>query len=146
MRYRIISTLLLLLMGTIKPLWAESNNYWQCMAHDALKKQWEAKSSYERVAANKAFETCKKESKVPTTCTAVQDSCNYFGKPIVITPGSSEGAIWKCTALDSAAHPWIKMSSNRDAAALSAKSTCVQHSSVPDTCYINLLTCININK
>ena len=146
MNNRIVSILFLALMGVIKPMWAENSSYWQCMARDGLKKQWDAKSSYERVATNKALEACKKESKVPTTCTAVQDSCNYVGKPTVNTPNSIDGAIWKCTALDSAAQAWPHVSTNRDAAALSAKSNCVQHSTVPDTCYINLLTCININK
>ena len=50
--------------------------------------------------------------------------------------------IWRCTALDQMAQSWVgHISANRDDAALDAEAYCQEHSSVPDSCYIDLLTC-----
>ncbi len=146
---KIFSIVLLLVLNSP---WAASNtapmtNYWQCNAHDNEKNQWIGKNPYARVATNKAFEACKKESRTPASCKAPQSTCEY------IVNGVSTGAYalsdhstWQCIALDQLAKTWVgDTHSNRDDAALAAKSYCKKYSTVPDSCYINLLTCKNIN-
>jgi hypothetical protein len=55
--------------------------------------------------------------------------------------------MWQCTALDQTGEPWqSNFYSQRLDAALGAKAFCKEKSSVPDTCYINLVTCINKNE
>ncbi len=54
--------------------------------------------------------------------------------------------MWICTALDFTAEPWqSNLYPHRDDAALAAKDYCKQNSNVPDTCYINMVTCRNLN-
>ena len=135
MNRRIDLTLLVLLMLILKPAWSD-DNLWQCAVHDNKHKQWEARSAYERVATSKALEACKKESPVPASCTPTKESCDYYAQE------KTSSSHWKCTALDHTAKLWVgNLSSNKDDAALNAKAYCQEHSSLPDTCYINLLTC-----
>ena len=99
------------------------------------------KSLYERVSMNKAFDDCKKQSPVPTSCKAVKEGCEYFAHGISTRP------MWRCTALDQTAKPWVGNTySNEDEAALGAKEDCQKHSALPWTCYINLLTCKNLSE
>lgn len=146
MKQLIISILLCLCI--LKPVWADDNNYWQCVAHDSEKKQWMVKNVYEQVASNKAFEACKKESRAPVSCKAPKASCDHFsdGTDSAKQQATSSNAMWQCTALDQKATTWPGSTySNRDEAALGAKANCRKHSSLPDTCYVNFLTCKNIN-
>lgn len=158
MNNRIVATLFFSLIFITGSLWGNNtmaeNNYWQCTAYDSEEKQWIVKNAYERVAINKAFEACKKESRAPASCKATNESCDYFAngtnsnrpKVSVNMNRTFSDAMWQCTALDQMAKPWVgNPSSNKDDAALGAKAYCQQHSTVPDTCYINLLTCKNIN-
>ena len=144
MSSRIFLNLFFLLMILSNPIWA-NDDHWQCAAHDNQDKQWQAVSSYERVANNKAFEACKKESAVPASCKPTEDACDYImnGKSSNLKPHQeSSSSSWTCTALDQAAASWVgKTYNNKDDAALNAKTNCQEHSKVPDTCYINLLTC-----
>lgn len=142
MKNRTISTVIYLCI--VNPLWAnnptDTTNYWQCVAQDKEGKQWVAKGSYARVASNKAFEACKKTSRVPSSCKAAQDTCDHYDDGMIKNPG------WQCTALDRMAKPWSgRTYSSQDEAALAAKKYCQEHSSVPDTCYINLLTCHHLD-
>lgn len=116
------------------------NITWQCIARDTNQKQWIIKSNYQRNAINLALEACKKESTLPTTCQALDDDCDS------LINGFSTKPLWRCIALDQTATPWIgKLSSNRDNAALSAKASCKNQSTLPESCYINMLTCKNLN-
>lgn len=119
-------------------LWAGTSKSWQCTATDAQSKQWIIRNHYERQATNEAYALCKKESQVPQTCTVAHEACEAF------VNGVSTQIVWKCTALDRFAKPWISIAyRNRDDAAIAAKAYCEEQSQAPDSCYINLLTCKN---
>ena len=119
---------------------SREKNYWQCTASDHNDKQWVARSEYERGATNKAFEGCKKESSLPTSCKVAKENCEEIVKGVSTRP------MWQCTALDQMARPWrSSFYPQRDDAALGAKAYCQHNSKVPDSCYINLLTCKNMN-
>lgn len=123
------------------PLWANEAPYWRCTASDSDGKQWEEKSMYERAAISKAFDACKKQSQIPASCKADTGVCEGFDHGVSISPS------WQCTALDQNAKPWLSHSYvNMDDAAMAAKSTCEQRSVSPDSCYINLSTCKNLNQ
>ncbi|WP_133127790.1 hypothetical protein [Legionella nagasakiensis] len=116
------------------------DSYWQCSAYDQENNQWIAKSPYERTAINKAYDACKKQSRAPKTCKTAKESCDAIVKGRNIRP------MWRCTALDSMAKAWMSdIYRHRDDAALGAKAYCQQRSTVPASCYINLLTCKNLN-
>lgn len=116
-------------------------NYWKCVTHDKANKQWTARSPYRKVAINVAFSACKKESVVPATCKTSASSCEGF------VDGISTRPMWHCTAIDMAAQPWeSNYYSNRDDAALAAQAFCKENSTLPATCYINMVTCMNMNE
>jgi hypothetical protein len=118
---------------------AAAEDNWRCITVDAQNKQWIVNSSYQITALNKSFDECKKESNVPATCKVIKESCNMFIKE------ASKRAKWQCTALDHNAVTWVATSStNPDRAALSAKAYCRHNSAHPDSCYINLITCISL--
>lgn len=120
---------------------ADGSNYWQCTTYDATNKQWLARSTYEKIAINVAFAACKKESTAPATCSATKNNCEQ------IVLGFSIKPMWVCTALDRMAQPWrSNLYSQRLDAALAARAYCRQNSAVPETCYINLVTCVNRNS
>lgn len=134
------------------PLWAAN---WQCIAQDSEEKHWIAHSGYERTASNKALELCKKESHAPSTCSVPAETCSYLAQSnnpnptivtsIVRTTSSPNASLWQCTALDWRARAWLnRPAPNQDMAALSAKAFCQKHSSLPETCYVNLITCQNV--
>ena len=118
--------------------WAEGN--WQCTARDSTDKEWKASSDYERVAINHAFETCKRESSLPSSCKTSKQDCETF------INGVSTRPLWRCIALDQMGKPWqSNLYPHRDDAAIAAKAYCQDQSGFPDTCYINLMTCKNLN-
>jgi hypothetical protein len=145
MKIRIILALLLSVIMIAPPLWANnstpnSDNIWQCTVNDSEDKEWVAKSAYERVAISKAFEACKKESRVPTSCKPAKESCDDSMN------NENESKGWQCSALDQKAKSWFsKIHGSKENAALDAKANCEEHSSAPDSCYINLFTCKNLN-
>lgn len=130
-------TLLILVIFFIIPTaWA---NDWECTVHDSENKQWIEKNIYERAATNKAYAACRKESRVPKTCTIAHDACEEFKQGVSMRPS------WRCTALDGKATPWVSNTyPKRDDAANAAKAYCTEHSLEPESCYINLLTCVNL--
>lgn len=118
----------------------DENNYWQCTTNDAANKQWISKSNYKKIALNRSFSDCKKFSQSPMTCTVAQSTCEQFIQGVSIQP------MWRCTALDRQAQIWRSaLYSQRYDAALAAKAYCRQRSLVPETCYINLVTCTERN-
>ncbi|GGI81369.1 hypothetical protein [Legionella impletisoli] len=117
------------------------NSYWQCKAYDDQNHQWVAHSSYARVAINKAYEACKSQSKMPASCKTAHEYCESIIKGVTTRP------MWRCTALDMHAHVWVSdLYTNRNDAALGARAYCEHRSGMPETCYVNLLTCNNENK
>jgi hypothetical protein len=115
----------------------EHKSYWQCTASDRENKIWSAKSEYQKVSLNVAYEACKKESNRPLTCKVSKDDCEGFHQRSSIKP------VWQCTAFDLIAAAWMSnFHPNRDDAAFAAKGFCKAKSSVPESCYINLVTCM----
>lgn len=113
-------------------------SYWQCVTQDKTDKQWSAKNTFQKVALNLAFSTCKKESMAPLTCKTSKSRCEGFNQ------GERMKSGWVCTALDDFAQAWPSVVySSREEAALGAKGFCKHNSAVPETCYINLITCAN---
>ena len=114
----------------------ENTTYWQCTARDSLSRKWIARSIYEKMAHNLAYATCKKQSTTPASCKATRGNCEQF------VMGERIQTMWRCTALDRAAMPWRSdFYSQRYDAAFAARDYCRQKSTVPGTCYINLVTC-----
>jgi hypothetical protein len=142
MNYRARSCLILLLSLTTTT-YAEpihSGDYWQCTTHDGTNKQWGAVSIYKKIALNFAFASCKRESVAPATCRTTSGNCEQFIR------GVSSKPMWECTALERTATPWKSdVYSQRYDAAFGAKAYCQQKSTVPGTCYVNLITCSNKN-
>lgn len=121
-------------------LHANASDNWQCTARDATDKEWTRSGNYQRSAVNNAFEACKKESIHPATCKTSDADCESFMN------GLSTRPMWRCIALDQMAKSWeSNLYSQRDDAALAAKAYCQDRSNFPDTCYINLMTCKNVN-
>lgn len=116
----------------------ERGSYWQCTVEDSANKQWSAKSMYQKAALNNAFASCKKESQKPLSCKSSISNCEGFNQGMSLRP------MWRCTALDQTAKPWqSNFYPQRDDAALAAKAFCRNKSSVPESCYINLVTCVS---
>lgn len=119
----------------------EKGSYWKCVTYDKANKAWTAQSSYRKVAINVAFAACKKESQLPATCKTSISNCEGF------INGVSTRPMWRCTAIDITAQPWeSNFYSNRDDAALAAQAYCKENSTLPATCYINMVTCANKNE
>jgi hypothetical protein len=116
-------------------------NYWRCIAHDDENKEWIAKSSFELAAINKAYDACKKQSNIPSSCKTAKETCEVFMNGVSTRP------MWRCTAFDQMAKSWPSNTyTHRDDAAIAAKAYCEQGSAFPDTCFINLMTCKNMNS
>lgn len=116
------------------------NNYWQCSAEDKNHYQWTMKGQYEKEAINKAYDACKKQSQNPRSCKSAIALCDYY------SDGHNTSPIWQCTALDKAAQKWeSNVYKKPQDAALAAKAFCQSKSPIPDSCYINLLTCRDLN-
>lgn len=114
---------------------------WECHAHDSMQKQWMTQEKYKVAAINEALRACKQESETPATCHVVKDHCVLYVNGVNISP------LWQCTAIDFNAHAWRSTIYNNEYdAALGAKGYCQQNSDLPETCYINLLTCFDLNK
>lgn len=121
--------------------WSEGGASWHCAARDAANKEWTANSGFSRSAINHAFEACKKESTLPDTCKTSSVDCESF------IDGVSTRPAWRCLALDQMGKSWKSNPyPQRDDAAIAAKAYCQDQSGFPDTCYINLMTCKNLNS
>ena len=135
-RLRIIT--LLFAIASSSSLQAENTHYWQCTTADINSKQWAIKSIYERAARGKAFDACKKQSDTPGSC---KTDCEEFNL------GRSTRASWLCTALDENAKSSVSQTHpKQDDAAFEAKTRCQQSSAIPETCFVNLFACKNLNS
>lgn len=116
-------------------------DYWMCKARDLDNRVFTADSQYQKSAIVQALSECKRQSPYPASCEALNEDCDG------ILSGSIKRTIWRCTSLDSLANYWYSsIASNDIEAALSAKAICRAESSVPETCYVNMITCENLNK
>ena len=132
--------LLLICNATFAATLDNKSLYWQCSSYDQHNKQWSVQNSYQKMALNLAFAACKKESTVPASCNASESACEGFNQNL------STKSLWQCTALDETAAAWLSnFYLQREDAALGAKAYCQEKSAVPDTCYIDMVTCMNIN-
>lgn len=137
MRLYYASILALLLIAPC----VSANEQWECRAHDAINLQWTVKRAYQKMAVTDAMDACKKQSTVPQSCKIERDDCELF------LDGFTTRPMWQCTALDQHSHVWRStIYLRRDDAAMAAKRYCHRHSGMPDTCYINLLMCHNLNE
>lgn len=119
---------------------APDSNFWRCSAYDAENLEWVIESGYKLTAINKAFDDCKKQSKFPKSCKVAKDTCELFVNGITTRP------MFQCTALDRLARRWLSsIYYHPDEAAFAAKAHCQQNSSLPETCYVYMLTCRNLN-
>ncbi|WED44303.1 hypothetical protein [Legionella cardiaca] len=115
-------------------------NYWKCTASDTENREWYGQSDYQLTALNRAMEDCKKQSRAPSTCKTSKADCES------IVNGETTRAMWRCVALDLAAIPWpSNIYNHADDALLGAKAYCQANSALPETCYVYLFTCRNLN-
>lgn len=120
---------------------ALAQEYWQCSLSDQDDKRWVVQHKYKRVAVNQLLGLCKQESRFPLACMSAKESCELF------VHGISTRPLWTCAALDTKANVWTsKVYMTEYEAAFAAKAICKQNSSIPETCYVNLQTCKNINS
>lgn len=116
----------------------QAETIWECSIADTNNMVWKFNNSYEKKALNIVLEGCKKQSKNPESCHKNNIICEEFVNGVSTTP------LWICTALDAQANPWKgKTSTIKEDALFSAKSLCKTKSSVPETCYVYPLACIN---
>lgn len=136
-----LKSLLFFLMSLSTAYANSPNDFWRCLAKDNEMHQWQFESAYQREAINRAFDACKKQSSTPKTCHTAREMCEYFSN------GQSTRPLWRCLALDQMAKSWSSnLYPNRDDAAIAAKAYCKDKSAMPDSCYVNLLTCKNVNS
>jgi hypothetical protein len=117
-----------------------NNNYWQCYTQDVDNLQWTVSNSYKLLAINQSYAQCKKASRYPKTCKSAKSACELFINGMTTRP------MWRCPAFDQTARVWLSnIYANQDNAALAARAYCQQASSVPDTCFTNVIACKNFN-
>lgn len=117
------------------------STYWKCSTHDKTAKEWIGTNEYRKVAINIAFDSCKKQSEFPLSCKTSNEDCEGF------VMGVSTKPMWRCTAIDKTAEPWqSNFYTQRDDAAFAANAFCKANSTVPETCYVNFVTCRNLNE
>jgi hypothetical protein len=131
----------LIFMTIQTTVYALPNNLtWRCNILDENNIQWSNESVFKRKAINTIYDSCKNNSRAPTSCNKNNVQCGSFLNGISTIP------IWQCTALDSNAQAWQgDIAPQKDEAALNAKGKCTRQSAIPDTCYIHMLTCKNRN-
>jgi hypothetical protein len=114
--------------------------YWKCKVSDGENKDWEGHGDYQVTAINRALEGCKRESRAPSSCKSSKEACE------MIVDGQTTRPMWRCMALDEGGTPWYSniYSEGLDAA-LAAKDYCRANSALPDTCYVYLFACRNLN-
>lgn len=120
---------------------SESNSYWECTAQDEYYQEWKIDNTVQRIAINQVLDVCKKQSRAPNSCAVAKELCESF------VNGKSTRPMWRCVALDDHAKKWpSNIYTKKDDAAIAALDYCKEQSSFSDSCYINLLTCRNLNK
>lgn len=120
---------------------ASHNTYWECSAQDNYYQEWKVQNEQQQVAINQALSVCTQQSREPQSCKVAKENCESF------INGHSTRPRWRCVAMDDLAKKWASNEYRfRDDAALAALDYCKQQSACAQSCYINLLTCKNLNK
>ncbi|MGL6028618.1 MAG: hypothetical protein ACRC0B_00585 [Legionella sp.] len=133
--------LALLMLIPLSSMAMDNTTFWRCSTTDGNNRTWHASNFYQKMALNHAFDACKKESETPLSCKTSLQDCEGFNQGLSTRPR------WRCTALDYDALPWQSNAySQRLDAALAAKAYCKSNSAIPDSCYINLITCRNMTE
>lgn len=128
-----------LLMLIITPSWGEEPVVWHCTATDQQQRFWTIDTPYEKVSQMKVLDRCRKESAVPTSCQVSHTTCD------MTLHGVTQRPLWQCTAIDRKAHAWKStVFSQQYEAVAAAKADCHNQSTVPLSCYVNLMTCVNL--
>lgn len=147
-RLRGVCCFILLILSQTAFSQSADDNLWECNIQDVENKIWSEKNAYHKKALNMVYESCIKESNQPQTCKKSNVMCEAYvttqNKPMVARAKirRARHGGWQCTAFDRAAIAWRGgVHRNRDAAAWGAKTFCKQRSRVPETCYINFVTC-----
>jgi hypothetical protein len=147
-QFRLCCLFILLILNLRGFSLSAEENLWECVIQDSENKTWSAKNEYHKKALNLAFEFCIKESNQPQSCKKSKVLCQGYdadpNKPVLsrarvrrVVHGN-----WQCTAFDRAAIAWHSgIHRNRDAAAWGAQTFCKGRSRVPETCYVNFITC-----
>ncbi|MBA2648960.1 MAG: hypothetical protein H0U75_05030 [Legionella sp.] len=131
-QYRFAIGILLIISHTA---FSQSSS-WKCTIYDVDRKVWSSSSGHHTLAIHSVFDSCLKESRLPQSCQKKTITCEGYDQI------QKDGQGWVCTAFDRLAKAWpSRSSSNVDAAALRAKQACRSKSRVPETCYINFVTC-----
>jgi hypothetical protein len=113
---------------------------WQCITEDAQHHFWSAEHTFSKKAKYLSLDACKKMSKFPRSCAIIQSGCD------LLEGGVSTRPYWVCTALDSFSNVFKNEPvPHKDSAILQAKLLCNRNSKVSDSCYVNPITCKNIN-
>ena len=134
------SCLMTLILFSVPIIAAADPNYWICSASDGHQ-TWSSQAAEQRAAINHAYDSCKKASELPKQCLSSRESCEFY------LQGKSTRPLWQCTALDPDTKRWkSNFYSKRDDAALAAKAYCKDNSGYPDSCYIVLSSCKNLNE
>lgn len=145
LRLFVINAIALILISST--LSHAASNPWQCSSQDSTNITWIAKHTYQKTAINRALGLCKKQSQYPETCKVNMELCKG-GSPIhsVLQPTPVK-TMWQCSALDFNADPWrSNFYSTREKAAIGSLIFCRTKSKVPDTCYLNTITCRNVSS
>lgn len=131
--------LLWLLVIIITPAWGKEPVVWHCTATDQQQHRWTLDTPYEKVSQMKVLDRCRKESPIPDTCQAPKAACEMS------LNGVTQRPLWQCTAMDRKARIWKShVFSQKYEAAAAAKADCQHESAIPLSCYVNLITCINL--
>lgn len=118
-----------------------SNDLWLCKAHDNTNKEWLAQSPYPKIAINRSLDACKRQSTNPLSCRITSNDC----ESPQLDPSTKP--YWRCTAIDQQGTPWNSIYYlNKEDAALAANAYCHSKSPLPETCFINMITCVSSNQ
>jgi hypothetical protein len=142
MKTNLLLVLLFVATGSFATTLRGDSSYWQCAAFDSYNKQWLVKSSYQRIALNKAKHECTSNSTAPDSCVVANEYCEMVVKGKRMNRHS-----WQCVAFDKMGKTWNgDLYRNRDDAAVGARQFCKMQSAFPRSCYVRLMTCKNKNQ
>ncbi len=132
---------LILIIMIYIPISFATNDYWHCTTFDNQYHEWIADNYDQLIAINQSFDACKHSSNVPKTCQTSKNNCEQF------INNKNTKPMWVCPAFDQSGNRWLSNTYTiREDAAIAANDYCKQKSLKPHSCYVNLITCNNINK
>lgn len=133
----LITPLVLMALST----YSFADSFWRCTSSDEANNSWSDSNKYQKTAINLSYDQCKKNSSAPKSCESSHEDCHYFSDGYDTTP------MWQCSAIDRYAQAWKSTAySNIDDAAIGAQVYCKHKSEIPETCFVNMITCTNINS